>query len=131
MGEARNLIRDRIVADKERCRREGLVISDAEFDALEREIDGRHGLVGWNDCPAEVTMYGVRLLDESGAQRKWPKVVLLNTPIRFGLRAQGHLPTIRRMLSEGASWEEIGREINWCPDTAREHYEREIGGENE
>jgi hypothetical protein len=43
----------------------------------------------------------------------------------FGLRAQGHIPTIERMLAEGASWPEIGDAICWCPDTAREWYERD------
>lgn len=43
----------------------------------------------------------------------------------FGLRQQGHLPTVERMLSERASWQEIGREIGWDPATAREWYERE------
>ena len=45
--------------------------------------------------------------------------------IVFGLRAQGHLPTIDRMLSEGKSWEEIGREIHWCPKTAEKWYDEE------
>jgi hypothetical protein len=41
----------------------------------------------------------------------------------FGLKNQGHIPTIERMLSEGKSWEDIGREINWCPKTAEKHYQ--------
>jgi hypothetical protein len=40
----------------------------------------------------------------------------------FGLKAQGHIPTIERMLAAGASWEDIGREIGWCPETAERHY---------
>jgi hypothetical protein len=43
--------------------------------------------------------------------------------ILFGLPAQGHIPTIQRMLSEGKSWKEIGDEIGWCPETAKKHYE--------
>lgn len=43
----------------------------------------------------------------------------------FGLRDQGHLPVIERMLKEGASWELIGKEIHWCPKTAKEYYKRE------
>lgn len=50
---------------------------------------------------------------------------LLNAPIVFGLKAQGHLPKIQQMLSEMKSWEEIGNEIGWCPTTAREYYERQ------
>lgn len=38
--------------------------------------------------------------------------------IRFGLRQQGHLPTVKRMLAEGASWGDIGRAIGWDPQTA-------------
>lgn len=44
--------------------------------------------------------------------------------IKFGLRAQGHIPTVRRMLAAGASWDEIGREIGWHGDTARKWFER-------
>ncbi len=50
---------------------------------------------------------------------------VMRTPVVFGLRAQGHLPTIERMLADGASWQAIGKTIGWCPDTAREWYERE------
>ena len=44
--------------------------------------------------------------------------------IRYGLAAQGHIPTIGRLLAAGASWDEIGREIGWCPATAERHYGR-------
>ena len=50
---------------------------------------------------------------------------LANAEFRFGLRAQGHIPTVERMLSEGKSWKEIGEAIGWCASTAREYYERE------
>jgi hypothetical protein len=43
----------------------------------------------------------------------------------FGLKAQGHIPTIQRMLTEGKTWEEIGREIGWDPGTAEKFYMRE------
>jgi hypothetical protein len=56
---------------------------------------------------------------------------LMHTPVAFGLRAQGHLPTIEQMLREGAPWAEIGRKIGWCPDTAREWYEREVVASSE
>jgi hypothetical protein len=42
----------------------------------------------------------------------------------FGLRAQGHIPTIEQMLAEGASWNEIGKAIGWHGPTAKEYYER-------
>jgi hypothetical protein len=44
--------------------------------------------------------------------------------IKFGLVQQGHIPTIERMLKDGATWDEIGKEIGWYPPTAREWYER-------
>ena len=50
---------------------------------------------------------------------------LFNQPILFGLRAQGHLSTIEKMLAEGASWDEIGKAINWDPATAKDFYVRE------
>lgn len=51
--------------------------------------------------------------------------LLGDTPIQFGLRQQGHMPTIARMLAEGATWEAIGKAIGWTPDAAREWYEVE------
>lgn len=43
-------------------------------------------------------------------------------PVVFGLRAQGHIPTVRAMLRAGRSWDEIGREIGWDGDTARRYW---------
>lgn len=51
------------------------------------------------------------LLEECGAR------------VTFGLQAQGHIPTVERMLAEGATWDRIGDAIGWHPVTAREHYE--------
>jgi hypothetical protein len=44
---------------------------------------------------------------------------------KIGLRAQGHMPTIKRLLSEGKTWEEIGRVIGWEPKTAERWYRDE------
>lgn len=52
-----------------------------------------------------------------------PWDVLANVPIVFGLRAQGHIPTVERMLAEGASWDEIGKEIGWDGAAAQRFYE--------
>ena len=49
-----------------------------------------------------------------------------NSKVVFGLVAQGHIPTIERLIDEGKQWDEIGREIGWCPITAREHFERHL-----
>ena len=46
--------------------------------------------------------------------------------VQIGLRAQGHIPTIERMLSEGATWGEIGKAIGWCPETAWRWYQYEL-----
>lgn len=51
--------------------------------------------------------------------------VMAGDRIRFGLRQQGHMPTIERMLAEGRTWHEIGAVIGWHPPTAKEWYERE------
>lgn len=51
-----------------------------------------------------------------------PESVLPDVPIRFGLRAQGHIETVRAMLRAGRSWDEIGREIGWDGDTARRYW---------
>lgn len=57
--------------------------------------------------------------------------------IVFGLEAQGHIPTIEKMLLywnepriegqvdmtyEKCVWEQIGRKIGWCPFTASLSY---------
>lgn len=57
-------------------------------------------------------------------RRDWLEAVL-SRPFKFGLRAQGHLPTVERMLADGATWVEIGKEIGWCPVTAEQWYQRE------
>jgi len=43
--------------------------------------------------------------------------------VTFGLSAQGHVPTIERMLADGEGWPAIGRAIGWCPDTAKRHWQ--------
>lgn len=40
----------------------------------------------------------------------------------FGIEAQGHIPTIERMLREGAAWSEISQAIGWDRDAAAQHY---------
>ena len=48
---------------------------------------------------------------------------LLNAKVVFGLKNQGHLQTIEKMLAEGKNWRDIAHEIGWMPDAARKHYE--------
>jgi len=46
--------------------------------------------------------------------------------IKFGLEQQGHIETIERILddlgSNEYSWQKIGKEIGWCPNTACYYY---------
>lgn len=38
---------------------------------------------------------------------------LKNAAVEFGLEAQGHIPTILRMLQEGCTWDAIAKSVNW------------------
>lgn len=51
--------------------------------------------------------------------------LLSSMPVLFGLRAQGHLPTVAAMLRAGCTWTEIGRAIGWDDATAKRFYEME------
>ena len=53
---------------------------------------------------------------------KFEKILLNNTPVLFGLEAQGHIPTVEHMLNKDCSWDEIGKEINWIGDAVKEDY---------
>jgi hypothetical protein len=46
--------------------------------------------------------------------------------VRFGLEAQGHIPTVERMLDEGCCWPEINRAIGWAGDAAEKNYMRHL-----
>lgn len=41
---------------------------------------------------------------------------------KFGLKAQGHIPTIENMLGENRPWSVIAREIGWTEDALKEHW---------
>lgn len=43
----------------------------------------------------------------------------------LGLRQQGHMPTVERMLKEGATWGEIGKAIGWVGKAVKESYRME------
>lgn len=47
----------------------------------------------------------------------------LDVPVQIGLRQQGHIPTVERMLFEGRTWEEIGAAIGWDGKAAAHWYE--------
>lgn len=53
---------------------------------------------------------------------EWPDE-MKNARVVFGLRAQGHIPTVEAMLREGFSWADIGQEIGWDGETAKRFYE--------
>lgn len=48
--------------------------------------------------------------------------------VKFGLEAQGHIPTVEKMLdmygSTRYAWNEIGKKIGWCEVSARDGYIR-------
>jgi len=72
-----------------------------------------------NDCALQHSH------DYNDAQREMEVKIedeLLNAPVVFGLRAQGHIPTIKKMLSEGQSWDAIAAKIGWCRDVLKQHY---------
>lgn len=56
-----------------------------------------------------------------------PDIDKFAVPIKFSLKAQGHLPKIELMLAAGANWDEIASAIGWDRQTARLHYEAAIG----
>lgn len=58
------------------------------------------------------------------------RVLLDDAPTRFGLRAQGHLPTIETMLGNGHTWDQIAHEIGWQRCAARSHFEHAVGEED-
>ncbi len=53
--------------------------------------------------------------------------ILGDTPVLIGLRQQGHMPTVERMVREGKTWEEIGSAIGWDGKAAHDWYEVEKG----
>jgi hypothetical protein len=57
--------------------------------------------------------------------------LLGNAPVKIGLRQQGHMKTVARMLSAGATWDEIGAAIGWHGPTAQDWFGRELLAELE
>lgn len=88
---------------------------------MRRVIDGS---ARWRDGTSTV---GYVPLVSSGSTGQFPS--LPNVPIAFGLRAQGHLDTVERMLAEHRSWAEIGAAIGWDPETAERYYAMEKADE--
>ncbi len=55
-----------------------------------------------------------KILDDSGLK------------LKIGLKQQGHMPTIDRMLSEGKGWNEIAKAIGWSDgEVVKQWYETE------
>lgn len=59
-------------------------------------------------------------------QTKPEEIPASETPIAFGLEAQGHIPAVEAAIAEGADWQEIGRRIGWDGETAKTYYERHL-----
>jgi hypothetical protein len=46
--------------------------------------------------------------------------------VKFGLREQGHMTTVDRMLAEGKTWDEIAKAVRWSDgETVKRFYETE------
>ena len=103
---------------------------EAAWESIDNNFDGR-------DCMDIVIITIIEHMVNNGLMKftekakkefnenDYPKNILEEAIISFGLKAQGHLPTIEKMLKENKSWEEIGKEIGWCPKTAKKFYEIE------
>ena len=104
--------------------RTGWQVSFDLCDRLRYELSKK--LIKVFTSEAETILLTVRDLidDENKPQGADESVRPILIPV-FGLKAQGHIPTIQRMLAEGKTWEDIGREIGWDPGTAEEFYIRE------
>ena len=46
--------------------------------------------------------------------------------VRIGLRAQGHMPAVEKMLRDGKTWDDIGAAIGWHGPSVREWWSREV-----
>lgn len=68
-------------------------------------------------CPRSVAVEGL-----SASEQLADLLRVANAPIKIGLRAQGHLPTVRRMLEEGRGWEAIATEIGWAASAVQEWF---------
>ena len=66
--------------------------------------------------------------NNSPAKQFVEDIVSGKIPVRVGLVQQGHIKTIETMLKNNASWEEIGKVINWDGETAKKHYELYLDG---
>ena len=78
-------------------------------------VEPLKGLIGW-----ATVAQGERAIvqDEIDA-------LLMETPVLFGLRAQGHITTVEAMLRDGCTWTEIGKAIGWDGMTVERFYEME------
>lgn len=50
------------------------------------------------------------------------KEIFGDVKVQVGLRQQGHMDTVIKMIRNAASWEEIGKAIGWHGPTARDWY---------
>ena len=91
---------------------------DVELYALKGAIEKHDTIKRTGEMGAAITRQNVARVDALIAS-------LGEVKVAFGLTAQGHLPKITEMLTDGRSWPEIGREIGWDHETARKFYERE------
>jgi hypothetical protein len=51
---------------------------------------------------------------------------LENVEVEFGLRQQGHIPTVEQMRNEGKSFNIIAKKIGWTTDALTKHWAWEL-----
>lgn len=103
-------------------RRECIAVNIAVYEHSEADrVKEAFGKQSFNICfVCFLRALGVK--EPNKIEDKTGQDLIMNAPVVSGLLQQGHIPTIEKMLKEGATWEEIGKEIGWCPETAKEQY---------
>lgn len=77
-------------------------------------------LIGVIDIAARMI---TSLKQQVEAANEFAIAIIADGQPRFGLVAQGHIPTIAQMIGTGKTWQEIGTAIGWDPQTAKQHYD--------
>ena len=57
--------------------------------------------------------------------KKLLEEIFKGVKVRVGLKQQGHMQTVKLMLLDGKSWDEIGFTIGWSGKAVKEWYEME------
>lgn len=98
-------------------------LSDPQLKYIGLRVDTRTKQVLLTDRNGLV----ITLSEVAALRTRQTEALLGRLEVVVGLRDQGHLPTVERMLADGASWLEIGKAIGWDGPTAQVWYLREFG----